>query len=217
MNKLTAFISHSHRDLSAAKCVKDALDELGVPSFLAHDTIEVGAQWREQILQALKSSDIFVALLSKDFKDSEWCDQEAGIAVARCEDVLIVPFSLDKITNPSYGFLNQFQIKPLLQNPLDALLEVIVSRFPGQTVPRLVEAISGADSFDEADKRMKRFVKYCRTAADVSSAYKVVIRNRFALNGSHSLEYFQLLRDQHPGALNEVDMAVLCTSQPPLI
>ena len=219
MNELTVFISHSHRDRLPAKCVKDALDELGIDSFLAPDTLEVGAEWRERILKKLDSSDIFVALLSKDFKDSQWCDQEAGIAVARREDVLIIPFSLGKTTNPTYGFLNHFQIKRLPKEPLDALLEAIMSRFPDRMVPRLVEAISGAGNYDEADERMKRVVKYREygTAADVRRAYNLVILNHSAMNAPNCLKYFQRLRDQHPGALSEVDMAVLCTVPPPLI
>ena len=218
-NELKAFISHSHVDGVAAKCVKDALDELGVSSFLASDTLEVGAEWRQRILKELDSSDIFVALLSKNFKDSQWCDQEAGIAVARREDVLIVPFSLEGTMNPAYGFLSHFQIKRLPQEPLDALLEVIVGRFPDKTVSRLVEAISGATSFPEADRRMERVVKYRKhaTRANVCRLYKVVIQNYFAMNGSNCLKYFQFLRDQHPGALSDVDMTVLCTNPPPLI
>lgn len=56
-------------------------------------------------MHAIRSADFFIPLVSKNFKLSEYTDQETGCAV--CMNKKIIPIKLDT-TNP-YGFINKYQ------------------------------------------------------------------------------------------------------------
>ena len=99
-----AFISHVsvHREL--AHGLKQNLSRLGIASFVAHDDIDPMTEWEYEIEKALFSMDVLLALLSADFRDSKWTDQEVGVAVGR--GVRVVAFRLG--ADP-YGFIGKYQ------------------------------------------------------------------------------------------------------------
>jgi hypothetical protein len=63
--------------------LKKALRVLGVSAFVAHEDIDPTEAWQDVIEDALLTMDGFVAVMTKDFHDSEWTDQEVGFALAR--------------------------------------------------------------------------------------------------------------------------------------
>jgi hypothetical protein len=65
------------------------LRELGVDTFVAHSTITPTDEWQKVIESALRSCDAMAALITPDFKGSEYCNQELGVALAR--DILVIP------------------------------------------------------------------------------------------------------------------------------
>src|SRR5207302_289258 len=70
----------------------------------------VSEEWKARILEELKTADIFVCLLSKHFKASDWCPQELGFIITRPE-MIIIPMSIDGTT--SFGFINHIQSQSL--------------------------------------------------------------------------------------------------------
>lgn len=102
---LRIFISYSHKDKKIAGAIKEAFNYYGMEAFLAHEDIKVGQEWIDVILTNLKQFDVFVAVLSKNFFESEWTNQEVGFAI--CKGTIVVPISIDG-TIPS-GFLRIFQ------------------------------------------------------------------------------------------------------------
>jgi len=71
-----AFISYSSQEKQSAAEVQRALSEYGIEGFLAHEDISVSEQWKERIFQELKGRGMFIALISKAFKESAWAPQE---------------------------------------------------------------------------------------------------------------------------------------------
>ena len=104
-NNLRVFISYSEENKKIASGIKENLNRFGVQAFLAHDDIPPGKEWIPEILKNIKNADIFIALLSKDFQESKWADQETGIAF--CLNKFIIPISIDD-TIP-YGFMEKYQ------------------------------------------------------------------------------------------------------------
>ena len=102
---LRIFISYSHRDKRIAGAIKNVFNHYGIEAFLAHEDIQVGKEWRDTILSNLKQFDVFVAILSKNFLESEWTNQEVGFAI--CKGTTIIPISIDG--TPPSGFLEIFQ------------------------------------------------------------------------------------------------------------
>jgi len=113
---MKAFISYSTKDKHAAASVKKALANSDIDCFMAHDDLHVSEKWKDRILEELLNCDIFIPLLSRNFKESEWAPQEIGIITAR-PDVPVVPLSLDG-TIP-FGFISHIQSQRLATNGLD--------------------------------------------------------------------------------------------------
>jgi len=81
--KYMAFISYQSADKHVAGKLQRTLEKFGIASFLAHEDIEVSAEWRERILEELGRAKIFVSLLSYNYFESPWCVQESGIVAYR--------------------------------------------------------------------------------------------------------------------------------------
>jgi hypothetical protein len=92
-----------------AGALRALLAECGAGSFLAHEDIDVSQEWRERILNELKVCNVFIPLLSRHFRESEWASQEIGLAYSRA-NVLLIPLSTDG-TMP-FGFIKHLQGKP---------------------------------------------------------------------------------------------------------
>jgi hypothetical protein len=102
--KLRLFVSHlaTHGDFAGG--MNAYLPLYGVHGFVAHTSIEPSQEWQNVIEAALASCDAMVVLLHAGFRDSAWCDQEIGYALAR--KVPILPVAIDLMP---YGFLGKVQ------------------------------------------------------------------------------------------------------------
>lgn len=88
MKPICVFVSHSHKDLQMATNLSYALVELDMVPFLAHSDITGGELWREAIYNQIATCDIFVPLLTRDFFESEFTEQEVGAAWALKKPIL---------------------------------------------------------------------------------------------------------------------------------
>ena len=110
-------------------------------------------------MQELNECQIFIPLLSKNFKESEWCGQEIG-NVVNSHTVAIVPFSLDG-TVP-YGFISKFQGQPFARGEIitDRIIDAITINFPKEVVDILMRTMEPIKSFRYAESVLKRFKPY---------------------------------------------------------
>ena len=150
-NPVRAFISHTHAHKKTAKEVKAYLDKCGVSSFVAHEDIEPMKEWESEIHAALFSMDFLVALLSSDFSDSNWTDQEVGVAVGR--GVPIVPVRMGK---DPHGFMGKYQAITTSDNShqiSNAIFEYVLEDFENKSkvADAYIVATSKAESFYEAN------------------------------------------------------------------
>ena len=108
-NKLVLFFSHSHKDLDLIISTKNILEKTDwIECFVAHTDIKLSKEWEQEIKKYLDCCDCLIAFLSKNFKSSDYCDQEIGIAINR--QIPICQFTLDD--TESYGFIKHLQAKP---------------------------------------------------------------------------------------------------------
>lgn len=106
MDRIYAFISYSSKQKIIGGKFKSCLENFcGYETFIAHDDILGSSIWEEEVIKAIKNADFFIPLVSKEFKESPFTDQETGIAV--CLKKKIIPVKLDEI-NP-YGFIEKYQ------------------------------------------------------------------------------------------------------------
>lgn len=98
------FISHITSRKKQASNLKNALEEYGITSFVAHEDINPTKEWQKEIQKALNSMDCMAAMLYDGFHQSNWCDQEVGIALGR--NITVLPLLPD---SDPYGFLGEYQ------------------------------------------------------------------------------------------------------------
>ena len=158
-----AFISYSYADRKLGHAIQEALSGYGVRSFLAHDDIKPSVQWLREIRRALQTCDAFLPILTDNFHQSKWTDQEAGWALSR--RILIVPLKVD--VTP-YGLLGAYQaVKFDAAAPrvaCAAIIEALLERKP-QFHPRFIDAFipifADSSSYDEAG-RLAQWLTKCR-------------------------------------------------------
>jgi hypothetical protein len=98
------FFSHKAEVKKDVATLKADLRPFGVAAFVAHEDIHPTKEWQDEIENALSSMDAFVALMTPDFHDSLWTDQEVGYALGRNVPIIAV-----KLGSDPYGFIGRFQ------------------------------------------------------------------------------------------------------------
>jgi TIR domain len=103
-NTYRVFLSHKSEIKKQTGELKEQLEVFGISAFVAHADIEPTVEWQDEIENALASMDAFVALLTTDFHESNWTDQEVGYALGHG-----VPLIAVKLGKDPYGFIGKFQ------------------------------------------------------------------------------------------------------------
>lgn len=142
------FLSHLSADKVEVSALKRALEIYGITAFVAHEDIEPSLQWRDEIELGLKSMHALVALVTPEFHNSHWTDQEIGWAFGRGVPVVSVRLGKDPC-----GFAGKFQaLSGSLKQPA-ALAESIVGvlianpHAQGEMRRALVKVFSSSRSF----------------------------------------------------------------------
>ena len=150
------FVSYSTKDKLIAAKIKELLERYGFEVFLAHEDIRPSEDWQDILLQNLESTDIFVPIISHQFKKSSWTDQESGYALARGKK--IIPLAINQAM--PYGFIAAIQavkckvkdLKADLLVPCERIVEEVKkdAKFRESYVDSLVRVFGGSYSFDNA-------------------------------------------------------------------
>ena len=149
---IRVFISHIARYKVWATEIQASLAQLGIASFVAHEDIEPTANWQTEIERALFSMDMLVALLTEGFNESNWTDQEVGIAIGR--RVPILSIARGKIP---YGFIAKDQAIQWRNQTgeiiADSTLGVLLNREELKDLAKsaFIMAVSNAYSFVRAN------------------------------------------------------------------
>jgi len=112
------FVSYSTKDLPLVEEVRSILHGSGVTVFVAEHAVAPGEPLAQRISNAIKTSDLFVLVWSKNSRESEWVSQEIGIATAAGKPV--IPVVLDCEKPP--GFLQGIKYLAADREPEKALL-----------------------------------------------------------------------------------------------
>jgi hypothetical protein len=77
------FLSHTSAHKELAKEIRDHLRPYGFDVFVAHEDIKPTREWEQEIELALATCAGMLALITPDFIESKFCDQEVGYAMGR--------------------------------------------------------------------------------------------------------------------------------------
>ena len=98
------FLSHSSKYKDRVFQLKQELNYYGLSCFVAHEDVEPTLEWEKEIKYALNSTNLLIVLLTPDFHDRLWTDQEVGIALGRN-----IPLIYVKLGRDPYGFMGKIQ------------------------------------------------------------------------------------------------------------
>ena len=121
MDKIKIFLSYAYEDKSIIEKLANVLKQYNIEAFVAHIHIESGKKWAKEIKNAIKESQLFLAVITKNFHDSQYTDQEIGIAMGNNKP--IIPIRLDDHTI-SRGFMNEIQANKFNINSTDDLIKL---------------------------------------------------------------------------------------------
>jgi nucleoside 2-deoxyribosyltransferase len=176
---LRVFLSHlSSQKLFTAE-LQEALIKYGISAFVAHNDIHPTDEWQDQIEIALATCDALVALLHKDFHQSNWTDQEIGFAMGRG-----VPTFAIRLGQDPYGFIGRFQaFNGISKSAGDLAKELFdVYRKNKQTQETMSDLLVGlfedSGSFAEA----KRLMEYLEEIEHWKPSYSIRIASAVEFN-----------------------------------
>ena len=89
-NCLRVFLSHRDKHKSIAHELANALEPFGMSVFVAHDAIKPMKEWEKEILNGLNTMEVMIVLLTDDFHESEWTNQEIGFALGKGIPIICV-------------------------------------------------------------------------------------------------------------------------------
>ena len=87
---LKVFISHAHKDAGLARKVAKKVEELGGQAFFDEWSLKHGDNITRTIQEALRSSDVLIAIVSKATAQSAWLNSEVGAGVALGKRVAVI-------------------------------------------------------------------------------------------------------------------------------
>lgn len=165
------FISHSSSQSELAEEIKAGLYSLSIASFVSSSNIGGYEKWQDEIQTALRSTNFVVALVTPEFHNSPWANQEVGFAYAYGIPIIAIMLgvppkgfihvhqaldcegqSVSQIISTIYASL--FQSQPLFSVVLDTLIN-FYSGDPGpEWASQLTLALSRAKylSFEQEQK-----------------------------------------------------------------
>lgn len=179
-NEARIFLSHLASMKVEVLELRDELAKYGITAFLAHEDIEPTKDWQTEIESALSTMDGLIAFLAPGFKESNWCDQEVGVAIGRQLPIISVRLGLDP-----YGFIGKYQAlqgigkdKSILAKELFEILFVSSTIGPKIT-GALVQQLANSFSFDES----KRLINLINKSSYLNSKH-VAAMKKAAKNNS---------------------------------
>jgi hypothetical protein len=105
--RIRIFMSHKKEFRQIASEFKKLLDLEFFDTFVAHEDIKDNEFWKESIKEDLSGTNVLVALVTDQFENSVWCQQEIGWAMSR--EILTIGISFREPV-PPLGFLGEKQL-----------------------------------------------------------------------------------------------------------
>lgn len=201
--ELKVFISYSSKDYENAEKVYDMFNNVEIECFLAQIDLKGGVNWNPIILQKLKSSNLFILMLSHNFYKSPWCNQEASIAFLQHDsnNAFLIPIYLDDLR--PYGIF--YDVQGINYDDFDSLENFVeLINVPDvyfkdafrinkvkqlDEVANLIDKLRKSNSYQESNGIFKKLESNEVTASEVNEILEITLINNQVLNCEESRKY----------------------------
>ncbi|VVA44151.1 conserved hypothetical protein [Candidatus Roizmanbacteria bacterium] len=206
MSQLKVFISYSSLDKSLAGLFKQCFENYaGFSVFLAHEDISPALDWELKIIKNLKEVDIVIPLITDNFRNSDFTDQELGMALAW--EKIILPIKLVDI-NP-YGFIKKLQALNChseQSDVIDAVITIVLALIDNDefniykdlVIDSVVEAFCKSNSYKTTSIIIRILTKIENFNTNQIVRVKNAIKNNNQVYGFFALpDFIKFLSDNH--------------------
>jgi len=183
------FLSHKADVKKETADLKNRLQLFGISCFVAHEDIHPTKAWQDEIENALVTMDGFVALMTANFHDSDWTDQEVGFAFARGIPIVAVRLGKDP-----YGFIGKFQgLSSTWATATEDIAKILIKN--DRMFSAYVQALRKCPSWDHGNILAKALTGIERLNTtqinELIAAYNETseLRGAFGFNGGKSQHY----------------------------
>ena len=143
------FLGHKNEVKKETAELKEHLKVFGVSGFVAHEDILPTKEWQNEIENALFSMEALVALMTEDFHESDWTDQEVGCAFGRGVPIIAV-----KLGRDPYGFIGKFQALSCDWDTAPTeIVKLLIAK--DRMLNAYIKAVQTCVSYDQANKLSK--------------------------------------------------------------
>ncbi|MBN1262828.1 MAG: toll/interleukin-1 receptor domain-containing protein [Candidatus Pacebacteria bacterium] len=206
IDEIRVFISYSSLNKKGAGEIKRWLSKFGFNVFLAHDDIRPSLEWQKVIIDNLKACHVFIPIITPEFNESKWTDQESGMAFITSK--LIIPVSVDNGPNP-HGFLSVYQALKFKSKELEKECIKIVKAIKNEqrcapiVLDLLIKSLKKARSYASSEWRtslISEFDSFTKKQFDL--ILETAISNNQIHFADRSRKDLQNLIKQHPKLVN---------------
>lgn len=172
------FLSHAHEDRDLVAAVARGLSGKGIHAFVAHEDIDVQAEWAHVIEYALDTADALVAFVSEHSLVSPWCNQEIGWALGR--HLLVVSVAMNQAP---VGLTSRFQAQKATDDPAQLAGNLwnflLGRRETGETLSSaLINYLETSENWEDATPRSAMLSSLQWTAATVRQLAEAIRSSR---------------------------------------
>lgn len=188
----TIFLSHRDAHRAEVAALAAELREFYIRTFVAHEDIEGGAQWRAALQGELKRMAALVAIVTDDFHSGGWTDQEIGFAIATEKPIIGVRIGQEM----PRGFLADVQAVrgsfAQLRQLACSIVRALALHLPieANTKASLVQTFVESNSWANAEARFDRLEAVTTSLTDAEiEILATAFRQNVDINFCNALVY----------------------------
>ena len=157
-------ISYKAANRATADELYAALESAGLSPWMDSRGIEPGTKWRDELLKELRSCQVFVALLTPEYVQSEHCRME--VFIARSRGCVVLPIALEDC----FDSLDRYEeTKGLADTFMVLLYKLSLVGLPISRQEAIQRVIAAARNIDQEPARKSVYVSYCNDEAEIAT------------------------------------------------
>lgn len=216
-DKLKIFISYSSRDYKKASIIHTMFKDVDIDCFLAQNDIKAGNSWNPEIFKKLMESNFFILMLSENFVNSSWCNQEASIAFLqhKLNDAPLIPIRLDDTT--PYGIF--YDVHGIRYDDFDSIKEFIDlvgvkhasfdaalerhEELESKEIEKIIDDLRQSNNFKTSNELFKRLNNKNVTPKQIDEITEIALLNNQVLESFEGSKFLPKYFHKFEGQLNE--------------
>jgi len=186
MIPITTFLSHADEDKGIARKFVNELEIHNFNVFVAHDDIGIGEEWENKLKNEIYNRELFLVLLSENFKNANFTNHEVGIATAYNKRI----FQIRIDNTEPYGFMSRYQnkkINPEIDSDEITKLanELMVYTEEGKKIiDELIKELHNSQSWPESNAIARKLFNFTNFTPEQINNIADTYLDNFEVNGS---------------------------------